>query len=51
MSEGKKRKVHERPHQSLGYQTPICVYRSGIGGGALFVDKYSPAKMEVREAA
>jgi putative transposase len=31
----------ERPHQSLGYKTPTEVYRSGIGGGALIVDKFS----------
>ena len=30
----------ERPHQSLGYQTPDHVYRSGVGGGALIVDKF-----------
>jgi putative transposase len=30
----------ERPHQSLGYETPGNVYRSGRGGGALIVDKY-----------
>lgn len=30
----------ERPHQSLGYKTPASVYRSGIGGGALIIDKY-----------
>lgn len=30
----------ERPHQSLGYQTPGKVYRSAQGGGALIVDKY-----------
>jgi putative transposase len=30
----------ERPHQSLGYETPGIVYRSGRGGGALIVDKY-----------
>ena len=30
----------ERPHQSLGYATPDQVYRTGIGGGALIVDKY-----------
>ena len=30
----------ERPHQSLGYETPASVYRSGIGGGALIIDKY-----------
>ena len=31
----------ERPHQSLGYQTPANVYRLGAGGGAMIVDKYS----------
>jgi putative transposase len=30
----------QRPHQSLGYQTPASVYRRGIGGGAMIVDKY-----------
>ena len=30
----------ERPHQSLGYQTPEQVYRDGIGGGALIVDRF-----------
>jgi putative transposase len=30
----------ERPHQALGYETPDRVYRSGIGGGALIVDKF-----------
>ena len=30
----------ERPHQSLGYQTPNAVYDSGIGGGARIVDKF-----------
>jgi hypothetical protein len=30
----------ERPHQSLGYQTPGQVYRDGIGGGALIVDRF-----------
>jgi len=28
----------ERPHQSLGQQTPDVVYRSAIGGGAMIVD-------------
>jgi putative transposase len=37
----------ERPHQSLGYQTPASVYRSGSGGGALIIDKYG--SVEVRE--
>lgn len=30
----------ERPHQSLGYKAPVEVYRSGVGGGALIVDRY-----------
>jgi putative transposase len=30
----------ERPHQSLGYKTPEQVYRTGIGGGAIILDKY-----------
>ena len=30
----------ERPHQSLGYKTPEEVYLSGVGGGAMIVDKY-----------
>lgn len=30
----------ERPHQSLGYETPASVYRNGTGGGAMIVDKY-----------
>jgi putative transposase len=30
----------ERPHQALGYETPEQVYRAGIGGGALIVDKF-----------
>ena len=30
----------ERPHQALGYETPDRVYRSGIGGGALIVDRF-----------
>ena len=33
----------ERPHQSLGYQTPNTVYQTGIGGGAIIVDKYAKA--------
>lgn len=31
----------ERPHQSLGYETPDQVYRTASGGGARIVDKYS----------
>ena len=30
----------ERMHQSLGNQTPNVVYDSGIGGGALIVDRF-----------
>lgn len=30
----------ERPHQSLGNQTPEAVYASGQGGGAKIVDKF-----------
>jgi len=41
----------ERPHQSLDYETPASVYRSGIGGGALIVDKYGSVKTDVMEAA
>ena len=31
----------ERPHQSLGYETPDQVYWTASGGGAKIVDKYS----------
>ena len=30
----------QRPHESLGQITPDVVYRSGIGGGAMILDKY-----------
>jgi len=30
----------QRPHQSLGYQTPDTVYQAGVGGGALIVDRF-----------
>lgn len=33
----------ERPHQSLGYQTPDVAYVSGKGGGAMIVDKFGGA--------
>ena len=36
----------ERPHQSLGQQTPDVVYRSAIGGGAMIVDKFGGAVEE-----
>ena len=35
----------ERMHQSLGNKTPDVVYASGIGGGALIVDRF-PRKAE-----
>ena len=41
----------ERPHQSLGYQTPTSVYRSGIGGGALIIDKYGSVEVVELETA
>lgn len=34
---------NERKHQSLSYQTPESVYRSGVGGGAKIVDKFGGA--------
>jgi putative transposase len=36
----------ERPHQSLGNGTPRVVYRSGLGGGALILDKFGGARGE-----
>ena len=36
----------ERPHESLGQKTPDVVYRSGVGGGALIVDKFGGAMEE-----
>jgi len=33
----------ERPHQSLGYETPDTVYRTALGGGAVIVDKFGGA--------
>lgn len=40
-----------RPHQSLGYETPACAYRSGVGGGALIVDKYGSDEVARPETA
>jgi putative transposase len=34
----------ERPHQSLGYRTPIQVYQTASGGGARIVDKFKERK-------
>jgi putative transposase len=36
----------ERPHQSLGEQTPDVVYRTATGGGAVIVDKFGGAVEE-----
>lgn len=36
----------ERPHQGLGYETPDQVYRAGVGGGALIIDKFGDAVLE-----
>jgi putative transposase len=42
----------ERLHQSLGYTTPDVVYQTGIGGGAMIVDKFSkPTETVVIELA
>ena len=30
----------ERPHQSLGNAPPTAVYETGVGGGAMIVDKF-----------
>lgn len=32
---------NHRPHQSLGYKTPVAVYKTATGGGAMIVDKFS----------
>jgi putative transposase len=34
----------ERPHQSLGNQTPQEVHKTSSGGGAMIVDKYRVAE-------
>jgi len=36
----------ERPHQSLGQQTPDEVYQTATGGGAVIVDKFPHAVVE-----
>lgn len=36
----------QRPHQSLGYQTPGVVYASGKGGGAMIADKFGGMREE-----
>jgi len=40
----------ERPHQSLGYHTPDEVYASGVGGGAVIVDKFGTREREQERA-
>ena len=39
----------ERTHQSLGYDTPDQVYRTGSGGGARIMDKFSATKKSLLE--
>ena len=39
----------ERPHQSLGYSTPVKVYRAAVGGGARIVDKYRKLNKQTEE--
>lgn len=39
----------ERTHQSLGYDTPDQVYRTGSGGGARIVDKFSSTEKTLLE--
>ena len=41
----------ERPHQSLGYQTPNVVYSTSAGGGAMIVDRFSRKKRQKRGSA
>ena len=41
----------ERKHQSLNYQTPETVYRSGVGGGAKSVDKFGGVLTESKASA
>lgn len=39
----------ERPHQSLGYQTPDQVYLDGVSGGALIVDRFGDEDKKSQE--
>lgn len=39
----------ERRHQSLDYVTPDVVYQTGVGGGAMIVDKFSDTDSETEE--
>lgn len=36
----------ERPHQALGDKTPDVGYQTGVGGGALIVDKFPPPQRQ-----
>ena len=36
----------ERVHQSLGYRTPNEVYKTGVGGGAMILDKFGGASAD-----
>lgn len=36
----------ERPHQALGYRTPVAVYDAGAGGGARIVDHFRDAGLQ-----
>jgi putative transposase len=38
----------ERPHQSLGHETPDTVYRTAIGGGAVIADKFGGLRRKTR---
>jgi putative transposase len=40
-----------RPHQALGYETPDHVYRVGVGGGALIVDKFDDSGQELKSGS
>lgn len=40
---------NERSHQSLGYSTPVKVYRTASGGGAKIEDKYSKKNKPTEE--
>ena len=39
----------ERPHQALGYQTPSHVYSTGVGGGAVIVDRFGDDEEKPQE--
>jgi putative transposase len=41
----------ERPHQSLGYGTPMQVYQTASGGGARIVDQFVERKTTLKNGA